>query len=132
MKNPHDEKQTEKVLLLLLLFPVIWAALLAAPFSSEGLSGIIQGFTDGMNHPFDIQWCEDSLKTIFIFVVCYGLGVGFHFHRNLEHTAVVFLHAFFQYRGQKRRFLQLGHDGKSAGMVRQQQRPAQDRHENPK
>lgn len=51
MKNLHDEKQTAKVLLLLLLFPVIWAALLAAPFSSEGLSGIIQGFTDGMNHP---------------------------------------------------------------------------------
>lgn len=79
MKNLHDEKQTAKVLLLLLLFPVIWAALLAAPFSSEGLSGIIQGFTDGMNHPFAIQWCENSLKTIFIFVVCYGLGVGIYY-----------------------------------------------------
>ena len=79
MKNPHDEKQTEKVLLLLLLFSVIWAALLAAPFSSEGLSGIIQGFTNGMNHPFAIQWCEDSLKTILIFLACYGLGVGIYY-----------------------------------------------------
>lgn len=79
MKNPHDEKQTAKVLLLLLLFPVIWTALLAAPFSSEGLLGIIRGFTNGMNHPFAIQWCEDSLKTIFIFVICYGLGVGIYY-----------------------------------------------------
>ena len=36
MKNPHDEKQTAKVLLLLLLFPVIWAALLVAPFFIRG------------------------------------------------------------------------------------------------
>lgn len=79
MKNPHEEKQTAKVLLLLLLFPVIWAALLAAPFLSEGLSGIIQGFTNGMNHPFAIQWCEDSLKTILIFLACYGLGVGIYY-----------------------------------------------------
>ena len=79
MKNPHDEKQTAKVLLLLLLFPVIWAALLVAPFLSEGLSGIVQGFTDGMNHPFAIQWCENSLKTILIFAVCYGLGVGIYY-----------------------------------------------------
>lgn len=62
MKNPHDEKQTAKVLLFLLLLPVVWAALLVAPFSSEGLSGIIRGFTNGMNHPFAIQWCEDQLK----------------------------------------------------------------------
>ena len=79
MKNLHDEKQTAKVLLLLLLFPVIWAALLVAPFLSEGLLGIIQGFADGMNHPFAIQWCENSLKTIFIFAVCYGLGVGIYY-----------------------------------------------------
>lgn len=79
MKNPHDEKQTAKVLLLLLLFPVIWAALLVAPFLSEGLSGIIRGFTDGMHNPFAIKWCEESLKTILIFVVCYGLGVGIYY-----------------------------------------------------
>lgn len=79
MKNPHDEKQTAKILLLLLLFPVIWAALLAAPFLSEGLSGIIRGFTNGMNHPFAIQWCEDSLKTMLIFLACYGLGVGIYY-----------------------------------------------------
>lgn len=79
MKNLHDEKQTAKILLFLLLFPVIWAALLVAPFLSEGLLGIIRGFTNGMNNPFAIQWCEDSLKTILIFVVCYGLGVGIYY-----------------------------------------------------
>ena len=32
MKNPREEKQTAKILLPFLLFPVIWAALLVAPF----------------------------------------------------------------------------------------------------
>ncbi len=79
MKNPNEEKQTGIILFLLFLIPVVWAALLVAPFLSQGLAGIIEEFTAGMAHPFRITWCADSPKAILIGLLCYGLGVGIYY-----------------------------------------------------
>ncbi len=57
---------------------VIWFALLVAPYLSSGLIGIINNLPTKMNTPFDIEICKDSLKTVFIFLLCYLLGIGIY------------------------------------------------------
>lgn len=58
------------------IIPAVWLALLLAPSVSGGLAGIIQALPGAMNHPFKIIWCEDSLRTVLLFLAAYGLGVG--------------------------------------------------------
>ena len=60
------------------LIPVIWAALLTAPAVVGGLPEIIKNLTAALNNPFHIEWCEDSLRAIFIFIVAYGMGIGIY------------------------------------------------------
>ena len=58
------------------ILPVIWLALLLAPFLGGGLAGLIMNGGAALDNPFHITICEGSLKTALIFVLCYGLGLG--------------------------------------------------------
>ena len=79
MNSPNSNKETGVILAFCGVIPVVWAALIAAPFVSSGLVGLIQGFTAGMKAPFSITLCNDSLKTILIFLIIYGLGLGVYY-----------------------------------------------------
>lgn len=76
MSNPSEDKKTNIILAAFGVIPVVWAALMVAPFLSDGLAGIIEGFTSGMADPMKVKWCVDSLKAILIFLLIYGLGIG--------------------------------------------------------
>ena len=76
MSNPSEGRKTNIILAALGVIPVVWAALMVAPFLSDGLAGIIEGFTSGMADPMKVKWCVDSLKAILIFLLIYGLGIG--------------------------------------------------------
>lgn len=69
------------------LIPVIWFALLTAPYIGEGLVGIIENLSVVFANPFKISFCEDSLKTVLIFIVIYVLGIGIYIssERNYRH-----------------------------------------------
>ena len=60
---------------------MVWAALLAAPALAgrTGLPGILLNLTAALNHPFVIEWCEGSFKTVLLFALAYGMGVGIYF-----------------------------------------------------
>lgn len=91
MKNPNEDKHTGIIFMWLGVIPVVWAALMVAPFLSQGLAGIVTGFTTGMNDPMKITWCADSPKAILIFLVIYGMGIGVYlstrrnYRRGEEH-----------------------------------------------
>ena len=74
-----DNKAGGPWLYALGLVPVIWFALLIAPAISGGLSEIVSALPAAMNNPFKIVWCEDSVKTVLIFIAAYGLGIAFIF-----------------------------------------------------
>lgn len=74
-----DNKAGGPWLYALGLVPVIWFALLIAPAISGGLSEIVNALPAAMNHPFKIVWCEDSVKTVLIFIAAYGLGMNWTF-----------------------------------------------------
>ena len=86
-----DNKAGGPWLYALGLVPVIWFALLIAPAISGGLSEIVNVLSAAMNNPFKIVWCEDSVKTVLIFVAAYGLGIGIYlssrrnYRRGEEH-----------------------------------------------
>ena len=60
------------------LIPVVWLALLVAPAVSGGIPAIIEYFPAAMSAPFHIEWCEDSVKTVLLFIAAYGIGVGIY------------------------------------------------------
>ena len=53
--------------------PVVWIALLLAPSLSEGLPGLLRNLGSVFDHPFAIQWGENSLKTVLALLCVYGL-----------------------------------------------------------
>ena len=83
--------RTNIILYLCGIIPVVWLALLIAPYLSEGLPGLIANFGSVMNNPFNIQLCEDSARAVLILLLAYGVGLGIYisndrnYRRREEH-----------------------------------------------
>ena len=76
MSKPHEDRTASFILIGIGIIPVVWAALIVAPFLSQGLKGIIEGFTIGMREPLSIQWCPESPKAILLFLLFFGVKNG--------------------------------------------------------
>lgn len=88
----HDKFSKQNIFLYCLgTIPVIWLALLIAPFMEDGLPGLIRNFGAAMSRPFHITLCEDSLKTVLVLLLCYGIAIGIYlstqrnYRRREEH-----------------------------------------------
>lgn len=74
------DNHTEEIIFLgILIIPVIWIALLIAPFIHKGLFNAMDDIFNAFDNPFSITWCSDSLRTVAIFLLIYLLGVGIYF-----------------------------------------------------
>ena len=78
MRNGNEYKAVI-ILCVCGIVPVVWFALLAAPYIGGGLAAIIANLPAAINQPFSITVCEDSLRTVLIFLLAYGMGVGIFF-----------------------------------------------------
>lgn len=73
------------------IVPVIWFGLLIAPCMESGLIGLIENFGILMAHPFRIDFCEGSVKTVLILLLIYALSIGVYlsndrnYRRREEH-----------------------------------------------
>lgn len=88
----HDKFSQQNILLYCLgTIPVVWLALRIAPFMEDGLPGLIKNFGAAMSRPFYITLCGNSLKTILVLLLCYGLAIGIYlstqrnYRRREEH-----------------------------------------------
>ena len=70
-----DRKQDDYIFLGLLIIPVIWFAILIAPYSSGGLIYSLPYISEAINHPFSFFWCDNTPRTILIFTLIYAIGV---------------------------------------------------------
>ncbi|MEE1319851.1 MAG: type IV secretory system conjugative DNA transfer family protein [Ruminococcus sp.] len=90
MKRDND-KRSAIILSLVGVVPVVWLALLIAPSVDGGLVEIVKNLSVSFDNPFNIVWCEDSLKTILILLLCYCMGIGVYlstqknYRRREEH-----------------------------------------------
>ena len=57
----------------------MWLALLTAPYVSGGIVEIIENLSVAMENPFSITVCKDSVRTVLIFLLAYGMGIGVYF-----------------------------------------------------
>ncbi|MBR6610277.1 MAG: type IV secretory system conjugative DNA transfer family protein [Oscillospiraceae bacterium] len=87
-----DKFSTEYIILYVFgLIATIWFSLLIAPAMSDGLVGLINELPNVINNPFKITWCENSLKTVLILVMIYGIALGIYlsnernYRRREEH-----------------------------------------------
>ena len=73
----NDKFSKGNILLYCLgIVPVVWLALLAAPALHDGFRSLLAEFGAVMRQPFHIVWCEDSLKTVLIFMLLYALTLA--------------------------------------------------------
>jgi len=104
-----SDRKTELVLFAFGIIPVIWLALLIAPYVSGGIPEIVSGFPKALNEPFHITWIKESgsitdadaaigtadtigsAKTILCFLGAYVLGIGIYastrrnYRKGVEH-----------------------------------------------
>ena len=88
----QDKFSKQNIILYLCgVIPVIWMGLLIAPCMGNGMAGLIQDFSSVMEHPFHIRLCGDSLRTVLILLLAYGLAIGIYlandrnYRRREEH-----------------------------------------------
>ena len=78
MKRDND-RQSAIILSVVGIIPVVWLALLIAPAVKGGLPEIFSSLATVFHTPFSVTLCEDSLKTVLILLLCYGMGIGIYF-----------------------------------------------------
>ena len=58
------------------LIPVIWVAILIAPYMDGGIPSLIANMDQAIANPFGFQWCADTPRTIVILCLIYVVAIG--------------------------------------------------------
>ena len=58
------------------LIPVIWVAILIAPYMDGGIPSLIANMDHAFANPFGFQWCADTPRTIVILCLIYVVAIG--------------------------------------------------------
>ena len=75
-----DDNKVYIWLYILGIVPIIWIALLLAPYLFQGSIFLyLSDMTNAMNEPLNIKWTEDSLKAIFLFLLIYVISIGVYY-----------------------------------------------------
>lgn len=96
----RDSKRDVLLFCIAGAIPVAYFALLIAPYLGDGLAGMMNGFNKAMENPSKINLCEDSLKSVLLFLSAYALGIGIYFstkrnyRRGEEHGSARWGNAF--------------------------------------
>lgn len=86
--NMRDNQQNQFIIFALLTLPIIWIALLVAPYMDHGLIQALPSLGEALNNPFSLHWCTHSIKTIILFIIIYFIGISIYLStaRNYRHS----------------------------------------------
>lgn len=79
-----SDNKNEFYIYLLPAIPIIWIALLIAPCIDKGLIYSLPQITNALNDPFNISWCNNSLRVIMIFLVIYFICIGLYLSNTMN------------------------------------------------
>ena len=84
----RDNQQNQYIIFALLTLPIIWIALLVAPYMDHGLIQALPSLGEALNNPFSLHWCTHSIKTIILFIIIYFIGISIYLStaRNYRHS----------------------------------------------
>ena len=71
--------RTKFILCLLGVVPVVWVALLIAPYMDDGLPSVLKNLNEITKSPFAITLCENSRKTVLALLLIYVLVLALLF-----------------------------------------------------
>ena len=57
------------------VIPVVWIALLIAPYWTGNLFEVFQQMDEIFDRPLHIQWTEVSLRAVFFCLLAYAMGI---------------------------------------------------------
>ena len=86
-----ENNRNNKIFYIIGVIPVVWIALLFAPFISGGLIEIIKEFPKAMENPFRLTFCTNSIRVSLFFVLIYVIGITIYestkknYRRKEEH-----------------------------------------------
>ena len=89
--NRDSNRQSAIIFAVIGIIPVVWLGLLIAPSVKGGLPEILPSLLTAFNNPFHIEICGDSLKTVLVLLLLYGMGMGIYlstrrnYRRREEH-----------------------------------------------
>lgn len=81
----------EKYAFIIGIIPIIWIALLIAPYTSGELVNIVKNYSSIFENPFKIEIVNNSLKTIIVLLGIYAICISLyysqkkHFRSKEEH-----------------------------------------------
>ncbi len=75
----EENKSSYIILSILGILPVIWVALLFAPYINDGLINLINNFDKISSNLYKIELCENSLDTVLFFLLIYGMCIAVYF-----------------------------------------------------
>ena len=75
----NEDIRAAVILSVIGVVPVVWLALLIAPYVSGGLMEIMTNLPAVMNDPLSVTICGDSVKTVLVLLSAYGIGIGVYF-----------------------------------------------------
>lgn len=69
------EENNYTIFFIIGFIPVIWLSLLIAPYYNDGLFKILEELTKQIESPFDIVWCDNSIKSALVCCFFYVIGI---------------------------------------------------------
>lgn len=87
----RQDNNYEKYAFIIGIIPIIWVALLIAPYTNGGLVNIVKNYSSIFENPFKIEIVNNSLKTVIVLLGIYAIGVSLyysqkkHFRSKEEH-----------------------------------------------
>lgn len=74
-----DKKSENWIFIVIMIIPIIWIALLIAPYLGNGLISNITELQKAIENPFSITWCHNSIRSIVIFALIYFIAIGVYY-----------------------------------------------------
>lgn len=74
-----DKKSENWIFIVIMIIPIIWIALLIAPYLGNGLISNITELQKAIENPFSITWCNNSIRSIVIFALIYFIAIGVYY-----------------------------------------------------
>ena len=87
----RQDNNYEKYAFIIGIIPIIWVALLIAPYTSGELVNIVKNYSSIFENPFKIEIVNNSLKTIIVLLGIYAICISLyysqkkHFRSKEEH-----------------------------------------------
>ena len=71
----EDNQKQTWLIYLLGMIPVVWFALIVAPYLTDGLFSQFEELTHALYNPLHLQFTEDSLRIVLLFLLVYALAI---------------------------------------------------------